>query len=354
MRPTTVTIHRSAFVHNLQLVQHYAPNSKIIAVIKANAYGHGAEKLAPVAIQNGAKALAVCSLEEALVIRKVEPHVPIVVLEGFFSVAEIPEMIAHKLIAVVHSPKQVAMLTEQHYPGLAIMLKLDSGMHRLGLIPSEFITAVVALQTQYPIVALISHFANADAPEHALNVQQQQVFDDITWQYPYPNSLANSAAILRLPQSHRDWVRPGIMLYGSNPLLHGEVDVKPVMHCTTELIAVHTIKSGESVGYGSTWQCQKKNCRIGVAAVGYADGYPRHAPSGTPVAVNGKIVPLAGRVSMDMITLDLSSLPKARVGDPVELWGDVVSADTVARQAGTIAYELFCGISGRVRRVWVE
>ena len=357
-RPARARIDLSALQHNLSLAKQAAPGSRIMAVVKANGYGHG---LLPVAqALAAADAFAVASLEEALVLREAGISKPVVLLEGVFSQAEWPVVSQFQLQAVIHHELQIDWLEQTSASHrLSVWLKVDTGMHRLGIAPQCALTCYQRLAT-IPAVAgepgWMSHLACADEPERPETGQQINRFAALVQGQPGERSLANSAALLTRSDSHYDWVRPGIMLYGSSPLANHvacPVTLSPVMTLSTALIAVHRRQRGEAVGYGGDYLCQR-DMRIGVAAMGYGDGYPRHAPTGTPVLVNGQRCQLLGRVSMDMITIDLTEQPDARPGDPVVLWGEGLCVDEIAEQAGTIGYELLCNVTPRVPREYVE
>ena len=356
-RPVQARINLSALQHNFTLVKQAAPNSKVMAVIKADAYGHG---IVPVAqALESADAFAVASMEEAIGLREAGIDKPIVLLEGVFGEAELQLASQHQLQLVIHSETQISWLEKSQLKNkLSVWLKVDTGMHRLGV-------SVDKAQVLYDRLAAsdcihgkpgwLSHLACADEPQRPETCQQITHFKTVVEGQEGERSLANSAGLLTRADTHYDWVRPGIMLYGSSPLVYGidsPVPLKPVMTLTTELIAVHSHKAGEAIGYGGNFVCPD-DMRIGVAAIGYGDGYPRHASTGTPVLVNDQRCSLSGRVSMDMITVDLTRQPEARIGDPVVLWGDGLSVDEVAHHAGTISYELFCGVTARVKREYV-
>ncbi len=325
-----------------------------MAVVKANGYGHGLAWVARTL--NDADAFGVSSTEEGIQLREAGITRPICLLEGFFAPDELPLLARHRLEPAIHSDDQMKMLA-QAAPDirLSVWLKIDTGMHRLGFAP----TAVAAAFRQVrslPAVAevrLMSHFARADVPADASTQTQIDGFTAQVRNLHVESSLANSAGIMGWPPSHLDWVRPGIMLYGSSPLAGKSataLDLKPVMTLQTALIAIQQRRQGDAIGYGGAWRCPQ-DMPVGVATIGYGDGYPRHAPPGTPVLVNGQRVPLVGRVSMDMIMLDLRTQPQAKVGDPVVLWGEGLPVDEVAEGAGTIAYELLCRVAERVPRV---
>ncbi len=357
-RPAVATIDLAAFRHNYQLARKLAPRSRVIAVIKANGYGHGAVALAE--SLPDADAFAVAELNEALQLREAGISRPILLLGGFFESSELSAIVQHKLDIVIHNPAQLdELLRAKLSAPLSVWLKLDSGMHRLGFSPACFQHAYqkLAQSEQVAEIRLMTHFARADEPNHAFSLQQLDAFNKATAGLSGETSIANSATLIAFPQAQGDWVRPGIMLYGSNPFVEDHeiaAQLQPVMTLKSCLIDIKELGAGESVGYGQHWTAQRPS-RIGIVAMGYADGYPRHAPSATPVLVNGQRAPLAGRVSMDLLTVDLTDLPEARHGDEVVLWGraasgEMLSADEIARAAGTIAYELFTGLGSRVTK----
>ncbi len=350
-RPAVANIRLDAFRHNYTLAKKLH-GGRALAVIKANAYGHGAVQCAR-AIEDQADGFAVASIEEALVLREAGIASPILLLEGFFEDAEIPEIEDSNLWIVVHHSWQVqAILAARLSRPLTVWLKMDSGMHRVGLAPDEYRLAYENLK-RHPNVAqivLMSHFACADELVSMHPLQQIKTFRAATTGIDAPVSLSNSAGILGWPSSHADWSRPGIMLYGADPLLEKDKGsdvsgnlLRPVMQFASAVISLRTIPKGEPVGYGCAFVAERP-IRVGVVACGYADGYPRVAPTGTPVAVDGKLTRLIGRVSMDMLTVDLTDLPDANLGSRVELWGDQVQVNEVASRAGTIAYELLCNV----------
>jgi alanine racemase len=355
-RAAQAIINLSALTHNLRQAKAAAPASKTLAVIKANGYGHGIVRVAR-ALNDDADSFAVASVEEALELREAGINKPIVLLEGFFQADELPEILQHNLDIVVHHQTQLDILRKQKpvESKLHVWLKIDTGMHRLGFSPQEAKTVWNELNASALVdsITLMTHLANADDRQDGYTDIQLQRFTQCTVDLPGQRSIANSAGILGWPTTHADINRPGILLYGSNPFTQGtgaDVGLKPVMTLQTELIAVHHFKKGEPIGYGGVWQCPE-DMPVGVAAIGYGDGYPRHAGSGTPVLVNGNRAQLAGRVSMDMIGIDLRNIPDAHVGDPVILWGEGLPIDEIARCASTISYELMCGVTQRVKFV---
>ncbi|MBD9482712.1 alanine racemase [Pseudomonas sp. PDM14] len=354
MRPLVATVDLAAVRHNYAVAKRCAPGRQAFAVVKANAYGHGVREVVT-ALHDDADGFAVASLEEAAEVRAMHGQARILLLEGCFSADELPIAARLGLDLMVRSAEQVeALLAAQLPRSLNVWLKVDTGMHRLGLSPQVVRAAFAQLRgaAQVSELNLLSHFACADERGHPLTEQQVEVFLDLLDLDFDLRSLANSAALLTVPASHMDWLRPGIMLYGATPfadLSAAELGLKPVMSLTAQLIAVNEVAAGETVGYGTAWVARRPS-RIGMVSCGYADGYPRSAPSGTPVVIRGQRVPLAGRVSMDMLAVDLTDLPEAVLGDAVELWGTQLPVDDVARAAGSIGYELLTKVTTRVPR----
>jgi alanine racemase len=347
MRPIKATIDLAALHDNLQVAQKLAPQSKVMAVLKANAYGHGLLRAAN-ALKKAA-AFAVLNIEDAIKLRDAGFDQTILLLEGFFDREELRLLHDYRLSTVVHQPEQLRLLLQVAPGKLDVHLKINSGMNRLGFKPDDFPSAMSALrQARVAGVTLMTHFASADEPAGVS--EQLTRFREVTAGLSFPKSLANSAALIRYPETHAEWVRPGIMLYGATPFADrsaADMGVKPAMTLSSEIIAIQNLRSGDMVGYGGNFRADR-SMRIGVVACGYADGYPRLAPTGTPVLVEGERVTTAGRVSMDMLCVDLSKVPQARVGSPVELWGAALPVDDVARGAGTVGYELLCAIAPRV------
>lgn len=352
METTRAVINLKHLQHNLQVLQRKAPESKVLAVIKANAYGHGMIEIANAL--NDVFGFAVARLNEALILRKAGITKPIVLLEGFFDSQDLPTVVNNDLQVVIHSNEQVQALMHSNLSKpLTIWLKLDSGMHRLGFLAQQFDESYARLKdcknVQAPI-NLITHFNCSDETDNPLTSKQTALFKRLIKKESGLNSLANSAAILAWPETHADIIRPGIALYGVSPIADKEAqsfNLKAVMTLKSQLIAVRPHQAGESVGYGARWRA-KQDTRLGVVAVGYGDGYPRMAPEGTPVLVNGRIVPIVGRVSMDMLTVDLGINSHDKVGDDVTLWGDGLPANEVAKHIGSIAYELVTKLTSRV------
>ncbi len=351
MRPTQVRIDLNALRHNLQRVRALAPSSRVMAAIKANGYGHGLTRVARAL--NDSDAFGVASIDEALILREAGIKKPITLLEGFFHTDEIPLAVAHRLDLLLHHPQQIEQLEKTAFQGrIRVWLKIDSGMHRLGIAPEQATEQWLRLVRHPALEPLgqMTHLASADEPDRAPTEKQLALFHSVTAEMPGVRAVANSAGILAWPESRCEWVRPGIMLYGVSPFVGGRAlqhALKPVMTLRSELIAVNRMSAGDAIGYGGTWRCPEA-MPVGVVAVGYGDGYPRHAPNGTPVLVNGRRVPIIGRVSMDMVTVDLRTQPEAEIGDPVVLWGEGLPVEEVAEAAGTIAYELLSGVTARV------
>lgn len=350
-RPTVARIRLDAFRHNY-LKAREKHGGRALAVVKANAYGHGAVQCAH-AIENEADGFAVAAIEEARELRAAGIMAPILLLEGFFEAAELAEIEASHLWTVIHQPWQVeALLAAELLSPITVWLKLDSGMHRVGLDPDAYRAAYEKLKGHRNVahIVLMSHFARADEADSAHPLQQIETFRKATAGIGAPASLSNSAGILGWPGAHVDWARPGIMLYGVDPFVGPDGgsgaepgELRPVMQLEAAVIGVRELAAGEPVGYGGAFVTERPT-RVGVVACGYADGYPRVAPTGTPVAVDGKPARLIGRVSMDMLTIDLTDLPEAGLGSRVELWGDLVPVAEVANRVGTIAYELLCNV----------
>lgn len=352
-RPARALIDVAALRHNLSRVRALAPASRVFAIVKANGYGHGLARVGR-SLQE-ADGFGVACLEEALALREASIPQRILLLGGVFDPSELPLVDQHRLDVVVHDESQVEFLERArlHRP-ISVWLKIDTGMHRLGVhpasVPRLWQRLVECANVARPI-RVLSHLANADRPQEQQTCSQLSCLLACAGGLATEISVANSAAILTRPGSHRDWVRPGIMLYGISPFPDSQgtqYDLRPAMTLMTQLIAVRRVEEGETIGYGGTWRCPQA-MPVGVAAIGYGDGYPRHAPSGTAVLVNGKRVPLIGRISMDLITLDLRSQPHARPGDPVVLWGRGLPIEELAQRAGTIAYELVCRVASRVK-----
>ena len=363
-RPIVATIHLASLQHNLALARARSPGAQVWGVVKANGYGHGLER----AMRGFAAAdgLALIEVDNAVRLRELGWTKPILLLEGFFDRSDLHTMAEHQLRGAVHCVEQIGWLEAEcaalcaRGVKLDLHLKMNTGMNRLGFKPDAYAAAHACLRAIACVgeITLMTHFANADHPAHPrLPITEQlERFHAAADAVAGPRSLSNSAAIFQQAalgeQLRNDWVRPGIMLYGGTPggKTAAELGLKPAMTLSSEIIGIQDITSGDLVGYGSRFEAEGP-MRVGVVACGYADGYPRHAPTGTPVLVDGVRTRLVGRVSMDMLTVDLSPVPNARVGSKVELWGAGVPIDEVADAAGTIGYELMCALAPRVRVV---
>jgi len=349
-RPIRATISAGALAHNFLIAKAYAGGAKLWAVLKANAYGHGLERAARAL--EAADGYAVLDFQEAARLRVAGFDGPVLMLEGFFKPGDLPLLAKYRLTPVIHNAEQVEMLRLADLGGeIDVYLKVNSGMNRLGFMVDNLRPAynAVRLHPQVRKVTLMTHFADADG---AFGIKAQlDWFNELTKPFePGQRSLANSAALIRFPEARGDWVRPGIVLYGCSPFADKSAEalgLKPAMTLTSEIIATQHLQPGERVGYGFSYEAAGE-ITVGVVACGYADGYPRHAPSGTPVLVNGKRTRTVGRVSMDMMTVDISDIPEAYIGTPVTLWGEGLSADEVAAAAGTLSYELLVKLTARV------
>ncbi len=359
-RPIRATIDLAALRNNFGVARRHADAAKLWAVVKANAYGHGLPR-AVAALTGLADGFALIELERAVALREAGLESPILLLEGFYTADELPLLIRHRLIPVVHRPDQVQQLLAAGWPAnLPVYLKINTGMNRLGFDAAGLAAARQALAGRGVPAVLMTHFADADGPRGV--DWQLERFADMTIGMDDARSLANSAALLRYAHAIGDWGRPGIMLYGGSPfpdVTAAELGLQPVMTLQSEVIAVQDLAPGESIGYGCTFTADRP-LRVGVVACGYADGYPRHAPTGTPVLVEGRRTVTLGRVSMDKLCVDLTALKVSAgetasavgVGSIVTLWGrhgeTLLPADEVATAAGTISYELFCALAQRV------
>ena len=359
-RPIRASIDLAALRHNHAIARHHAGGAQTWAVLKANAYGHGLLRCAEALADSpaGLDGIALIELEGAIALREAGLRQPILLLEGFYSEDELPLFAEYRLTPVLHDPWQVTALVNAGLPTrLPVYLKLNTGMNRLGLTDDEFREALKTLESSLQIdgITLMTHFSDADCGPEGRGIAAQMAHLEALCGGPvsrkHPLSLANSAALLRYPETRATWVRPGIMLYGSSPYPElqsaAELELRPVMTLASELIAVREIHAGDRVGYSGSFTAET-DMRIGIVACGYADGYPRHAPTGTPVLVAGQRTRTLGRVSMDKICVDLTGIPHATIGTPVVLWGNGLSADEVASAAGTVSYELFCTLAARV------
>ena len=349
-RPIRAILSPAALRHNYALAKLTAPHAQVLAVMKANAYGHGFDRVARAVPQ--ADGFATLEIDHAVALRNGGFRGTILLLEGFFEPAELRTVQSADLATVIHSEEQLRMMeAERPTRPIDVWFKLNTGMNRLGFPAGnarhwlERLERIGATRS----ITLMTHFANADLPQGV--EEEMRLFNEATRGIALPRSLANSAAIFAHPDAHGDVVRQGITLYGASPFtdrLANSLGVRPAMTLQSEIIAVQELKPGDRVGYGGDWVCETA-MRIGVVACGYADGYPRHAPSGTPVLVAGGRTKTVGRVSMDMLTVDLRPVPIANVGSPVVLWGDGIPVDEVAMAAGTVGYELLCAVAPRVR-----
>ena len=359
MQAATVVINRRALRHNLQRLRELAPASKLVAVVKANAYGHGLLETARTLPD--ADAFGVARLEEALRLREGGITQPILLLEGFFNATDLPTIAAQHLHTAVHNIEQLeALETADISEPVTVWMKLDTGMHRLGVLPEDadaFYQRLSQCKNVRQPVNVVSHFARADEPECGATEKQLAIFTAFTDGKPGLRSIAASGGILLWPQSHFDWARPGIILYGVSPLEQKpwgpDFGMQPVMSLTSSLIAVREHKAGEPVGYGGTW-VSERDTRLGVVAMGYGDGYPRAAPSGTPVLVNGREVPIVGRVAMDMVCVDLGPNAEDKTGDEVILWGNGLPVERIAEITKVSAYELITRLTSRVAMKYID
>ena len=355
MRPLAAQVNLSALRANLRKARERASGAQVLAVVIADAYGHGLMRVLPALSE--ADGLALLELDAAVALRERHYARRILLLEGFFAADELAEIAARRFAVVVHHEEQIRMLEAATLPRpIEVFVKINTGMNRLGFRPDLAHTVVDRL-SRAPSVAvmrMMTHLARADEEEGVR--EQLERFEDACQGLPYPRSIANSAGVIRYNDVGGDYVRPGIMLYGSSPFPYDTAEMlglTPVMTLKSELIAIQDIKANESVGYGGTYTASRAH-RVGVIACGYADGYPRHAPNGTPVLVCGRKARTAGRVSMDMMTVDLTDAPQAVVGSPVVLWGEGLPVDDVAAAASTVGYQLLTGISRRVRFLTTE
>ena len=349
-------IDLTAIKHNLTRVKAFAPDSKVMSVIKANAYGHGDVEVANAL--TASDAFAVARLSEGIHLRQAGIEKKIVILEGIYTTDQLQRAAENDLSPVFHTTSQVVLLSEVELkkPLQFCWLMIETGMHRLGLAAPAIPSALLTLKSSQNIIGeigLMSHFANADSQGDDRNQQQLNKILQAQASESEPISMANSAAIISLPDSHQQWVRPGIMLYGSSPFYDKTADdlnLKPVMILTAQLISVEQVKVGDEVGYGGDWQATK-DMKIGTVNIGYGDGYSRQCSNNSKVWIHNQLVNVLGRVSMDMMCIDLSSISQAEIGDEVILWGvEAVPIDNVAKQANTISYELLCQLNQRVTR----
>lgn len=346
----TAEIDLAAIANNFVMVHAAAPRSKIMAVVKADAYGHG---IVPVAsCLESADALGVARIEEAVTLREANIQTPITLLEGVLDSQEFEIAKFHGLDLVIHSEHQLSMLKQE--TGIGLWLKLETGMHRLGL-PCAGLADILAKLERHNILGVMAHLSDADQKESTVVGDQLHNFLDATASLSYEKSLANSGGILGYPKTHTEWVRPGLMLYGATPFADLEpiANLNAAMSLSAPIIAIKALKKGDKVGYGSLWTAEKR-CRIAVVAIGYADGYPRTAGTGTPVLINGKRRRLVGSVSMDMLTVELKDGDDVSIGSRAGLWGKKLPIEEISACAGTIPYTLMCGVSNRVPREYIR
>lgn len=350
-------IEIAALQHNLSVVRSIAPSSKILAMVKGNAYGHGL--VATGKILANVDGLGVACLDEAIKLREGEINTPIVLMSGVFSREDLRLVDLYNLQMVVHDPFQVKLLQSNSInQPLSIWLKMDTGMHRLGFSPSSFKAAYETIVNHVKIkqpINLMTHLASADDIHCDATLAQLETFSRETHSLNNcSKSIANSAGLMAWPDSVADWNRPGIMLYGISPMLDREgsdYGLQAAMTLKSKIVALHDLRQGDAVGYGGTFICPEE-MRVATVAIGYGDGYPRHASGGCPVLIREKYCPLIGRVSMDLITIDVRSCPQAAIGDTVILWGNGLPVETVAKYASTIPYELLCNVARRVAFIY--
>ena len=356
-RHTACVLSTENLLHNLAVLCAHAPRSKIMAMVKANAYGHGLRSVSQ-RLDEHVDALGVASIDEALILRQCGVKSPIVLMEGVFTPDELRLAAEQKFQVVFHNPQQIQWL-QGNPPATRITawLKIDTGLGRLGFLPEAVDTVLHALSDSKALhqpIGILSHFACADEPAHPLNGLQSAAFRTCVQGHDGSKSLCNSAGIFAFPDQHYDWVRPGLALYGASPLnalSPQALDLKPVMTFTTRLIAIRHVKRGASVGYGARYICPE-DMAVGIIAAGYGDGYPRTARDGTPVLINDRLCPLVGRVSMDMAAVDLRAYPTAAVNDTVTLWGKGLPVDTVAKTTKNTPYDLLTAVQNRVKFSW--
>jgi alanine racemase len=356
-RPNQARLDLDALRHNVTVARALAPHSRIMAVVKANAYGHGAVTIAT-ALESQVDALAVACLEEAVELRSAGVSAPVLLLEGVFEPRELVTAAELGLWLTIHNEQQLDWLESTALPApVHCWLKVDTGMNRLGIRPAQAPACFKRLQAQDKVageIVVYTHFACADKLQSEKTPQQLAAFEALP--IDVPRSAANSAGLLAWPASHYDWVRPGYMLYGHSPLVdehHNAASLQPVMTLASAIISLREVDTGEAVGYGGTWIAQRPS-RIATVTIGYGDGYPRQAPNGTPVLVNGQRAALAGCVSMDMITVDVTDLENVQLGDEVILWGKGLPLSEVAQCAATIGYELTTRMPARTPRVVIS
>jgi len=358
-RRTSCTLLTDNLLHNLAVIKQEAPKSKIMAMVKANAYGHGIRSVA-LRLGDAVDALGVACIDEALALRQAGVKTPITLVEGVFEPGELRIAADQGFAVVFHSKHQIKWLEDAKVSSkIQAWLKINTGMGRLGFAPSEAEEAMRILSSHSNVlqpIGIMSHFACADEPGHSMNAKQVAAFKAFTNKHDGPRSFCNSAALFAFPDMHYDWVRPGLALYGASPFTGRTAEsmgLKPVMTFKTELIAIQRFKHGEAVGYGASYVCPE-DMVVGIASVGYGDGYPRLVHNNTQVLVNGVRYPLVGRVAMDMAAIDLRACASAAIGDKVTLWGDGLPVEELEAHSGRSAYDLLSNIQNRVRFEWKE
>lgn len=354
-RPTRIEVNKDSICHNIAQVKAYVPGKQVIAMVKADAYGCGVSAVVPI-LDLSVDAFGVACLEEARHVRQYTQK-PCILFQGVFTEDELFYLAQNHFEVVVHQKEQLQWILKAKLDKpIRVWVKIDTGMHRLGFMPDECTDVISALQTCAWVqdnIGVMTHFSSADTPESITNHMQYETFQHLRLSSEgiFTRSIGNSAAILSIPELLLDAVRPGIMLYGVSPFFEKEgesIGLKPAMQFVSALTAIHTYAKGERIGYGATWEASRLS-RIGVVAAGYGDGYPRHISADTPVYINGHYVPIVGRISMDMLTVDLTDYPEIELGSRVELWGENLPVERIAHSAGTIGYELICQVSPRVR-----
>lgn len=359
MSQTKALINRSALRENLEIVKKNAYQAKVFAVIKANAYGHGMLEIADaLSYVGGADGFAVARIEEAMLLREHGIKQPLLVLSGFTNDHEIELASHYDLDTVIHSEHQLTLLEKAHiHKPITVWLKINTGMNRLGVDPTEVRSFNSRLEMLYSIrkpIKMMTHLLSADNQESLASENQIAIFDTATSGFGGEQSIANSAGLLGWAMAQRHWVRPGIMLYGASPFITKtaqECELLPVMTLMSQVISIRHVPKGQSVGYGATWVAPESR-RIASIGIGYGDGYPRHAVEGTPLLIAGQEATLVGRVSMDSITVDVSGCEDVQVGDEVVLWGKGLPIERIAEKSATISYELLCGVTSRVPRIY--
>lgn len=357
-RAAFARINLAHLQHNLAAIRKLANQSKLMAVVKADAYGHGMLQVCK--SLTDADAFSVAYVNEALELRESGIKQPIIALQGFSNAADLRLAVDNNVQVVIHHAEQLKILNStENLLDLDVLLKIDTGMHRLGFAAEEFNDVLIrlkALLSPTSNLRLMTHLACADDVDNPATQQQLEKFDLLVKGHRYEQSIANSAGVLAWPNSHRDWVRPGLVMYGVNPVENytsaAAIELRPVMSLHAPLISIKACKKGKKVGYGGDFSCPK-DMVIGIIAIGYADGYPRHLKSAPNVLVGTKIVPVVGRVSMDMIAIDLTGID-AQVGEIAEMWGESVSVAEVAEHAGTISYELLCAAGNSVDKKYIQ